>query len=448
MIGQPLRVAVVGSGPSGFYVAENLLNQDQTPATVDMFDWLPTPFGLIRAGVAPDHPNIKAITRAFDKTAHRRGFRFFGNVEIGNTITCAELAEWYDATVYCVGADRGRRNGVPGDGLTGNHSATDFVGWYNGHPRHADLSVDLSCERAVVIGNGNVALDVARMLAKRVDDLATTDMANHALEALAHSNIRDVFVLGRRGPLQAAFTNAELVELGELDDVDVVVDPLDLNVDDEPQDATTRRNLETLRSFARRPMSHATRRIVLRFNTATTRVHGQNRVESIDVARTQAVQDAGRILAQPTSETESLDAGLVVHAVGYAGTPLPTLPFDDTRCIIPNEFGRVTGVDGSYVAGWIKRGPTGVIGTNRLCAKETVEALLSDARSGLLSHNSTLTPDEVARIVAQRVGDVIDYQGWAAIDARECARGEGAGRPRVKFTRVRNMLDVVKAESA
>ncbi|WP_067540432.1 FAD-dependent oxidoreductase [Nocardia crassostreae] len=435
-----VRVAVVGAGPAGFYTASHLLDQ---AVAVDVFDRLPTPFGLVRAGVAPDHPKIKSVNRVFEKIARRPGFRFFGNVEVGRDIGCGELARWYDAVVYSIGAERGRRAGLVGELLPGNHSATEFVGWYNGRPQHRDLSVDLSGTRAVVIGNGNVALDVARVLACRADRFVTTDMADHALQALSHSRIREVVVLGRRGPAQASFTTLELIDLSELPDVDVVVDPADL-ADAETGEGIVGSNLEILRELAGRQPSGRARRIVFRFCSAPLACYGGDRVRGLEVARTELVRVGDRVLSRRTPDTELLPAGLVVHAIGYAGQGLPELPFDPDRGTIPHNGGRVRedgGVlPGHYVAGWIKRGPSGVIGTNRLCAKETAEALLADARAGLLSRADTLAPESVSAILARRVPGLVDYRGWTAIDAHEQACGSHWGRPRVKFTRVADML--------
>lgn len=421
----PLRIAIVGSGPSGFFTATHLMTRSAAPMTIDMFDRLPTPFGLVRAGVAPDHQKIKSVTRAFDKTATKPGFRYFGNVEIGRDVETDELARWYDAVVYATGAACGRTAGIPGEALAGNHTATDVVGWYNGHPERQILPIDLATDRAVIIGNGNVAIDVARMLTLPAAELATTDIAEQALEALTHSRVREIVVLGRRGPEHAAFTHPELLELGRLPGVDICVDADLDGVGDSP-------TLDTLRAYANRVPKGAARRIVLRFLTSPSEVFGAEHVAALRVTH--------------GTEVETIETGLIVHAVGYVGTELPGLPFDADRGIIPNEGGRV--VPGVYVAGWIKRGASGVIGTNKICASETVDHLLADADAERLERHTTLTPESVSAILARRVTDLVDYHGWCGIDAHERARGAADGRPRIKMTDIDEMVRVAHLESA
>ncbi len=373
---QTTRIAVVGSGPAGFYAAGHLLKESNVE--VDMLERLPTPHGLVRSGVAPDHPKIKTVTRVYEKTSAHPRFRFFGNVELGRDVTVDELREHYHAIIYAVGAAADRPLGITGEELPGSWAATDFVGWYNGHPDYCDLEFDLSCERAVVIGNGNVALDVARMLTLDHAELATTDVADHALEALRSSAVREVVVLGRRGPAQAAFTNPELLELGEMQGVDVLVngDELEraLAVPDAGMDPTSERNVKVLREYAQRPLGGQPRRIELRFLLSPIEFTGapDSGVAGVRTVRNELVAGAdGALRAQPTDEEELIEAGLVLRAVGYRGRPLPEVPFDEHRGIIVNEGGRVHDPDdgtqrpGEYVVGWIKRGPTGVIGTNK-----------------------------------------------------------------------------------
>ena len=413
-----VRVAVVGAGPAGFYAAGHLL---QHAFEVDMYDRLPTPWGLVRSGVAPDHPKIKSVTRVFEQTAAQPGFRFFGNVEVGRDVDPVALASWYDAVVWAVGAQSDRRSGIPGEHLAGSAPAGAFVGWYNGHPDFRGARFDLSGERAIVIGNGNVALDVARMLTLPHEALAVTDIADHALAALRDSAIREVVVLGRRGPEHAAFTAPELLELGELSDV--VVDPRDLAAAGSAVGLNARRNLEILEEYARRPPTEARRRIVLRFETSPVEIFGRDRVEAVNVVRNDRV--------------ETIPAGLVLRAIGYAGTPLPGIPFDPVRGVIPHERGRVAGHRGAYVTGWIKRGPSGVIGTNKKCARETVGALLEDIEAGRL--DLTVARPTAAEVL-ERLPPHVGYSGWQAIDRHERGLGARAGRPRVKLTRIPELL--------
>jgi ferredoxin--NADP+ reductase len=439
----PLRVAVVGSGPAAFYAAGALLTADP-PAEVDVLERLPTPWGLVRLGVAPDHPNIKAVSRAFEKIAQRSGFRFFGNVEVGRDVTHEELTRLYDAVVYAVGAQTDRRLGVPGEDLPGSWAATEFVAWYNGHPDFQELSFDLSGERAVVVGNGNVALDVARMLALTREELETTDTTDPAIEAIASSGLREILVLGRRGPVQAAWTTPELQELGELAGADVVVDPDELELDPASEaelEASTpivRRNIDVLREFASRQREGKPRAIVLRFRVSPGAIVGNGRVEAVELVHNRLTSDGkGSVRAEPTDERETVPASVVFRSVGYRGVPLPGLAFDERRGTLPHDGGRVLDEAGSplpgvYCAGWIKRGPTGVIGTNKKDATETVELLLADAADGLLPSRDREAPP-LERLLADRGVEAVLYSGWEAIDAAERTAGEPLGRPRVKL---------------
>jgi ferredoxin/flavodoxin---NADP+ reductase len=436
------RAAVIGAGPSGFYAADQLLKGG---VAVDLFDALPTPYGLVRAGVAPDHPKIKSVTRMYERTAQHPAFRFFGGVEVGGDVTAGELRERYHAVVYAVGTPTDNRLGIPGDDRPGSVSATQFVAWYNGHPGHADEAFDLSCSRAVVIGNGNVAIDVARMLLLDPDELGSTDTADHAIAAFTGASVTEVVILGRRGPAQAAFTNPELRELGELTRADVLVEPADLDVEvpDELQ-PTTRRNLEILRSYAERPPTGRSHRVVLRFCRSPVEILGEGEHGSVTGLRVvrNRLED-GR--AVPTGEEEVIPCGLVIRSIGYRGRPLPGIPFDERRGLIRNAGGRVCEEDGTsrrgeYAVGWIKRGPSGVIGTNKKCATDTVAVLLEDLAGGRLAE-----PPESAdeAWVRARVPGLVTWRGWEAIDEHERARGAAAGRPRVKLVRVPEMLAVV-----
>jgi ferredoxin--NADP+ reductase len=438
---EPLRVAIIGSGPAGFYAAGHLLKCKAMPdlvAEVDVFDRLPTPWGLVRAGVAPDHPNIKAVSRVYEKTAALPGFRFFGGVELGRHIHRSDLLRHYHAVVYAVGSQADRRLGIPGEDLDGSWAATEFVAWYNGHPDYRELEFDLSTRRAVVIGNGNVALDVARMLALAPEELERTDVADHALDALRGSQVEEIVLVGRRGPLQAAFTNPELRELGELADADVIVDPAELELDGHSEralataDPTRKRNLEVLRDYAARRPAGKRKRVVLRFLASPVEVRGGPGVAAIELVRNELTTDGK---ARPTAEHETIETGLVFRSIGYRATPLPEVPFDERSCTIPNDHGRVLDpasgdpLPGEYVVGWIKRGPTGVIGTNKRDADETVQALLDDFQAERLAQPDDPDPDAITELVE----DHIDYQGWLRIDAAERAAGEPQQRPRVKL---------------
>ena len=439
MSASPLRVAVVGSGPAGFYAADALLKSDDPVVEVDMIDRLPTPWGLVRLGVAPDHENIKAVSRAFEKTAAKPGFRFFGNVEIGRDVSHDELLKLYGAVVYSVGAQTDRRLGIPGEDLPGSWPATAFVAWYNGHPDFQELEFDLSHERAVVVGNGNVAVDCVRMLALTAEELAPTDTTHEAIDAIVGSGLKEIVMLGRRGPVQAAFTPPELKELGELAGADVIVDPADLQLDPaserelEADRERARRNVDLLREYAERAPAGRPRRIVLRFFESPVEIVGDERVEGVRVVRNELVEENGRIVARPVGEPELIPAGIVLRSVGYKGVELPGVPFDESTGTIPNAGGRVDGAERTYVAGWIKRGPSGVIGTNKKDATETIAALLEDARAGRLGDASPETTQTLEALLESRAVEHVEQAGWQAIDAAERSAGEPLGRPRVKL---------------
>ena len=440
-----LRAAVIGAGPSGFYATDQLLDAG---FDVDLIDALPTPFGLVRAGVAPDHPKIKSVTRVYDRTAAKPGFRFFGGVELGGDITRTDLLERYHAVVYAVGTADDNRLGIPGEDRPGSYPATRFVAWYNGHPEAADDEFDLTARRAVVIGNGNVAVDVARMLVLEPSELAQTDTADHALADLARSQIEEVVLLGRRGPAQAAFTNPELRELGELSRADVDVDPAELGLDEhsarwleQEGGATARRNVELLREFAQREPAGRTHRITLRFLRSPIAMLGEGDrgpVAALQVVRNRIEPDGrGGLRAVATGETEEIECGLVLRSIGYRGRPVDDVPFDPRRGLIRNEGGRVCDEEsrshrGEYVVGWVKRGPSGVIGTNKKDAADTVAKIVADAAAGALGECDRYDADWIV----ERVPSAVGWSGWGAIDERECRAGSRAGRPRVKIVRV------------
>jgi ferredoxin--NADP+ reductase len=477
----PIRIAVIGSGPAGFYTAGHLLKDSTERIEVDMLERLPTPWGLVRSGVAPDHPKIKSVTRIYEKTAAHPRFRYFGNITFGEHVSREDLLAHYHAIVYATGSPSDRPLGIPGEDLPGSHAATEFVGWYNGHPDQTELEVDLTsafgdgapAERAVVIGNGNVALDVARMLVLAPTELAPTDTADHALEVLARSRVSEVVVIGRRGPAQAAFTNPELLELGELADADVVVDQNELDRAlavhdaDAEADATARRNVEILRGYAARAPTGQPKRVVLRFllSPASFLPDQSGRLGAVELVRNELVPTAGGLRAQATDERETIPAGLAFRAIGYRGIPLPDVSFDERSGVIPNERGRVldsntrSPLPGEYVVGWIKRGPSGVIGTNKRDAQETVDAILADLAPlldghGPSAHPSAIThlptepdPEAIEALLNVRQPELVPYSGWEAIDRHERALGERAGRPRVKITQIEEMLRIAASEN-
>ena len=435
---RPHHVAVVGSGPAGFYAAAALLDAG-SDVRVDMFDRLATPWGLVRAGVAPDHPKIKSVSAQYDKTARREGFRFFGHVSLGEDITREEMLERYDAIVYAVGSQTERRLGIPGEDLPGSIASVDFVGWYNGHPDYVDLTPRLDTERAVVIGAGNVALDVARMVLLTEADLRSTDTADHALDALVGSSVREALICGRRGPVQAAFTTTELRELDDIDDLTVVVDPEQVPAgiaDDDSLGKGTRRNLQILRGFAEKgPDPEKHHRMEFRFFRSPVEIRGEGRVEEIvlGINRLETGED-GRTRAVDTGERETVPTGLVLRAVGYRGMALPGVPFDDDTGTVPHTEGRIDGEghEREYVVGWIKRGPTGIIGTNKKDANETVRHLLADLAGRAPVERGDDHGESVEAWLRDRCPDLVDQAGWEAIDAHERGRGEPHGRPRVK----------------
>jgi ferredoxin--NADP+ reductase len=443
-----LRVAIIGAGPAGFYAAGHLLGAEHV--RVDLFDRLPTPFGLVRAGVAPDHPKIKSVVRVYEKTAAKEGFRFFGGVELGRDLHRADLLERYHAVLYAIGAATDRRLGIPGEDLAGSEAATAFVGWYNGHPDHPDRDFDLNCERVVVVGNGNVAIDCARMLALSAEELRTTDTADHAIDVLSSDAVREIVILGRRGPAQAAFTNPELLELGELERADVIVDPGDLELDPASQawldsdeaNKTSRENVRILREYAAREPAGKPKRIVLRFLTSPVELRGDGRVEQIVVERNRLeAREDGSLAARPTGERETIGCGLVLRSIGYKGVAIPEVPFDESRGTIPNVAGRVVDgqhhLTGEYVTGWIRRGPSGVIGTNKKDGQEAATSLLADAQAGIL--NEPAGESDIADLLAERGVDAVGWEGWERIDQHEQRLGIDSGRPRVKLTRYESL---------
>lgn len=450
-----LRVAVIGAGPTGFYAAEQLLGRKDLVVDVDMYDRLPTPYGLVRYGVAPDHQKIKSVTAVFDRTAAHPRFRFFGNVEYGRHLTLDDLTGHYHQMVFCTGAQTDRPLGVPGEDLAGSYPATEFVAWYNGHPDYTQHRFDLEQEVAVVVGVGNVAVDVARILLRSTDELARTDIADYALETLRESRVKEVHMLGRRGPAQAAFTNPEIQELAELPHADatalpdeVQLDELSQGVVERTRDHTTMKKVEILQGVAARAPHGKPRRLVLRFLVSPTELLGRNQhVHGMRLVRNRLeATSAGTLVARSTGEVEDLPAGLVFRSVGYRGVPLPGVPFNEKWGVILNDKGRVLDPEtqepqkGLYTAGWIKRGPSGVIGTNKPDAAETVANMRADLEQGLVLSPGHPQAEAMAALVRERQPHAFSYADWRTLNELEVARGRAAGRPRVKFTRVEEML--------
>lgn len=453
---RPLRVAIVGAGPAGFYAAEALLKQKDLVATIDFFNRFPTPFGLVREGVAPDHQSIKSVTRIYDKIATDPRVRYFGNVTFGVDLLHEDLKPLYDQIIYAVGAQTDRHMNIPGEDLDCSYPATAFVGWYNGHPDYRDLKFDLSRERVVVVGNGNVAMDVTRILVTDPDELAKTDIADYALAALRESKVREVMVLGRRGPAQAAFTNAELKEFGELADVQVAIDPADLELDPDSiaaltEDKIAARNVDLLRAYAARTDWAGAKTIRMRFLSSPVEILGADgHVAGVKIERNQLVSDGrGGLRAKGTGVFETLECSMVLRSVGYRGVPLKGVPFDEASYTIMNVAGRVTHassgdpIDGEYVVGWAKRGPSGVIGTNKPDAVSTVAAMIADLADLPGIDDANRDPEKIVALLAARKPDYVTYAGWKKLDAHELAQGAAEGRPRVKVTRVADMLDVI-----
>lgn len=457
---QPLRVAIIGAGPAGFYAAERLFKESAMVVEVDMFDRLPTPFGLVRNGVAPDHQKIKSVTAAFDRIAGNPRFRFFGNVELGRDVSVEDFKEHYHQILYSTGAQTDRPLGIPGDDLIGSHPATEFVAWYNGHPDYRDHHFDLSQERVAVVGVGNVAVDVARILCRTREELMKTDIADYAMEALVNSRVKEVYILGRRGPAQAAFTAPEAKELGELADCDTLVPPEEAELDPLSQatmanaDRADVRKVEIIQELSRRQPTGKSKRLILRFLVSPTELIGDEngRVKQMKLVHNELyATEAGSLRPRATDRTETIDVGLVFRSIGYRGVPLPGVPFHDSWGVIPNDGGRVLDpatkepLLGQYTAGWIKRGPTGVIGTNKPDAAETVENMLADAREGRALSPSNPSAEAVINLLNERQACVVSFADWKRLDEMELNRGKEEGRPRVKFTRIEEMLDALRS---
>ncbi|MDE2142187.1 MAG: FAD-dependent oxidoreductase [Elusimicrobia bacterium] len=452
---RPLRVAIVGSGPSGFYAADALLKAPGLQVRVDVFDRLPTPYGLVRGGVAPDHQKIKAVIAVYEKVALDPRVRFFGNVKLGRDLSVDELRARYDQIVYAVGCESDRHMGIPGEELNGSHSATEFVGWYNAHPDHQDHEFDLSCSAAAVIGIGNVAMDVTRLLACSPDDLAKTDIADHALGALRANRIKTIWLLGRRGPAEAAYSPAEIEEIGELPTADLVVDPAEAAVDavsqDELKDANVRKKVEYVQKHAALGEGAKGRKVRLRFCVSPVELIGEDgRVKALRLEKNKLISDGkGGVKSVGTGALETIPVGLVLRSVGYRGVPIPGVPFDEKSGHISNDAGRVTAagaaVPGEYVVGWAKRGPSGLIGTNRADSVLTVQAMLADLKDGKLPARAVDTsPDSTPALLAAKGAAPVTLAQWKTLDKAELDNGARHGKIREKFTRVADMLAALK----
>ena len=469
--GKELHVAIVGAGPAAFYAAEELVKH--SAIKVDMFDRLPTPYGLVRAGVAPDHPSTKGVEKTFAATAAKRTFEYYLNVEVGKHLDHDELLDHYGAVIYAHGASTDKHLGIDGEDLPGSIAATDFVAWYNGHPDHADRDFDLSAERAVIVGNGNVALDVARILLDDPDRLAKTDIADHALDKLRSSNVREVVLLGRRGIAQGAYTNSEFLAMGDMPGVDVIIDPDELVLDAASQeardagtlDSTIATKVRIAEEFAQRTPTDGNKRVVFRYLVSPVAIEGSDGVETVRCVRNEFVNApdesadhagqsprpaSGRVAITPTGEEFDLKAGMVLRAIGYTGLPLDGLPFDGAQGVVPNESGRVldarggSPVEGVYVAGWIKRGATGGIGMNRICGQETALAVIADFTEGRLSEPAK-SREQIPDLIAERGAGRVDGSGWKKIDLAERSAGKEAGRRRIKFVSIEAMESAARA---
>ena len=454
----PYRVAVIGAGPTGFYAAEHLLKQPFS-VSVDVYDRLPTPFGLVRGGVAPDHQKIKLVTRVFDRVADHDGFRFFGNVEFGRHVSLEDLKGYYHHVFFATGAQTDRNLNIPGEDFIGSYSATEFVAWYNGHPDFRDHEFDLSGHGVAVIGVGNVAVDVARILARSHRELLETDIADYALEALRDSGVKDIYMLGRRGPAQAAFTNPEIKELGELEAAAVTIPPEEAELDpisaeqlEKEGDRSTDKKVRIIQSYAGPPDDAQEKRITLRFLVSPTEILAdeQGRVKAIRIVKNELYEDEhGRVRPRATEKTEELPVQLVFRSVGYRGVPLPDIPFDERWGVILNEKGRVLDAEsreplmGLYAGGWIKRGATGVIGTNKPDAIETVDCMLEDLREGRHFDPEHVSPERLTEFVEERQPCFFSYADWQRLDELETGSGQSSGRPRVKFTSIGEMCEVL-----
>ena len=456
----PIRVAVIGSGPAGFYAAEHLLKRDEYEFSIDMYDKLPTPHGLVRSGVAPDHQKIKSVTRVYDKIASDPNFRFFGYVEYGKDINMEDLKRHYHVVIFATGAQTDRRMNIPGEDLRGSHTATEFVAWYNGHPHYGESEFDLSRERVAVVGVGNVAVDVARILCRTQEELGETDIAEYALEALKDSGVKEVFILGRRGPLQAAFTNPEVRELGKLQDAHAVTLENEVELDvhsekslEEKNDVSAQKKLEILKSYSEDKEQDKSKKLHIRFLVSPVEIIGddEGNVRAIKLVKNELYKsEDGSIRPRPTEDYEEIEVGLVFRSIGYRGVPLPDVPFHEKWGVIHNEKGRIVDpgsgghIAGLYATGWIKRGPSGVIGTNKQDSGETVSCIVEDIGKGDILTPESPEAESVIELLKERKPDYVTYTDWLRLNELEIERGKALGRPRLKYTTIDEIMEALK----
>jgi len=449
---RPLRVAIVGAGPSGFYVADDLLKQELR-IKVDIYEKLPAPFGLVRYGVAPDHEKIKKVIKIFEKIASNPRLSFLGHVTVGRDISVEELRKFYDAVIFCQGAEADRNLGIRGESLQGSYTATQFIGWYNGHPHYKDCQFDFFHEVAVIIGQGNVAMDIARILNSTQEELSKTDITKKALEALAESKLKEVHIYGRRGPIQAAFTPNEIKELGQMADCYPVVDLKDLELSQESRNeihgvvnSYRQKNYEILQSYANLPYDSRKRKIFFHFLRTPVEIVGSNKVEKVRFEINELVPEAGQQTVRGTGQFEEIPCGLFFTSIGYAGVPILGVPFSPSKGIIPNRLGRVLNgqraISGWYVSGWIGHGASGVIGTNKIRAEETVRALIEDSRDLVPCENPST--QAVKKLLKSRNIEPVTFIDWKNIDAYEIMLGLRSGKPREKLTDIDQMLSVAQ----
>ncbi len=454
-----IKVAIMGSGPAGFYAAEHLQKKLGERVHIDMFDKLPTPHGLVRSGVAPDHQKIKSVTRIYDKIASNPNFRFFGLVEFGKHLTIDDLKNYYHQIVFATGAQTDRRMNIPGEDLKGSHTATEFVAWYNGHPEYTAHEFDLSKEKVAIVGMGNVAVDVARILCRTKKELGETDIADYAFDKLINSNVKEVYMLGRRGPAQAAFTNPELRELTKLEDANLITHKKEVELDDltsskleEKPDRTAEIKIVILKEASENTPSKS-KNLTIRFLVSPVEIIGDDdgNVSKIKLVKNELYKsDNGSIRPRATGSFEDLDVDIVFRSIGYHGIPLPGLPFREDWGIIPNIEGRVTDgkdgvtVKGIYVTGWIKRGPTGVIGTNKTDSGETVKCMVQDIENNEILIPAKTERNDILNLINERQPKYVSYEDWLKIDEIEKKKGEDVGRPRLKFTNIDEILEALK----
>lgn len=448
-----MRVAIIGSGPAGFYAAEALLKRTDEVVHVDMFDRLPTPYGLVRGGVAPDHQNIKAVTRVYEKTAARPTFRFFGNVCLGTNVTVEDLRQHYHQIVYAVGNEADRRLGIPGEGIPRCTPATVFIGWYNGHPDYRHAKIDLSVSRVAVVGNGNVAIDAARILLRTPAELEKTDIAAHALDVLRSSQVREVFILGRRGPEQASFTSAELKELGEMEDAETVVDPGELAgcvVPESELDSQQVKNLKILQSFAERQPGTKTKKLHLRFLVSPTEViaDAAGNVSGLRLEKNRLeIRPDGTTAARGTGEFEILEVGMVLPAIGFGLERIDGVPYDEKARVIANEDGRVVDpvsrsvIANEYVVGWARTGAQGLIGSHKAASAHVVAHMATDG--AMLAERKLPDREAIVSLLRERGVQIVSFDDWKQLDDVEVARGERRDAPRDKIVDVETMLAIL-----